>query len=77
MAAGDTRVADLVDTVHNEIDSTICSHCVYNRTTCPREGGCWPIHMMNLQYVAVIKGIQIIGRTPSEVYSKITWYYIT
>ena len=26
MAAGDTNAADLVDTVHHEMDSTICSH---------------------------------------------------
>ena len=29
MAAGDTRVADPVDTVHHEMDSTIRSHHVY------------------------------------------------
>ena len=32
---------------------------------------------MNLQYVAVIKDSQIVGRTPSEIYSQITWYYKT
>ena len=29
MKAGDTRVADLVDTVHHEIASTFCNHRVY------------------------------------------------
>ena len=29
MAAGDTRAADLVDTVHHEIDSAVCSHNFY------------------------------------------------
>ena len=61
MEAGDTRVADLVDTVHHEIASAFCNHRVYksvvtsNRTTHPREGACWPIHTIYLQYVAVIK----------------------
>ena len=32
---------------------------------------------MNMQYVTVIKDSQIVGRTPSEIYSQITYYYIT
>ena len=48
-----------------------------NRTTRPREGTCQPIHMMNLQHVTVIRDSQIVGCTPSEIYSKITGYYVT
>ena len=37
MAAGDTRAADLVDTVRHEMDSAVRSHCfyksVYSRVT--------------------------------------------
>ena len=55
---------------------TICV-VVNNRTTRPREGACWPIHTMNLQYVAVINDSQIVGHTTSKFYSQITWYYIT
>ena len=29
MEAGDTRAADLVDTVHRKMDSTVRSHCFY------------------------------------------------
>ena len=29
MAAGDTHVADLVDTMHHEMDSMVCSYRVY------------------------------------------------
>ena len=36
MTAGDTRVADLLDTVHYEMDSVVCGHL--------------PIHTMNLQW---------------------------
>ena len=32
---------------------------------------------MNLPYVAVIKDSQIVSCTPLEIYSQITWYYIT
>ena len=48
-----------------------------NRTTRPRKGACRPTYMMNLPYVAVIKDTQIVGRTPLEFYSQITWCYIT
>ena len=65
MAAGNTSVADPIDTVHHKMDSTVRSHRVYKsmisvftsniRTTPPREGACWPINTVNLEYVAVIK----------------------
>ena len=82
MEADDTRVANLVDTVHHEIDSAVPpvrNHHVYkavwsplsNRTTYSREGACWPIHMIYLQYVAVIKDSQTVVRTPSEIYSHV------
>ena len=29
MEAGDTCVADPVDAVHHEMDSAVCTHCVY------------------------------------------------
>ena len=29
MEAGDTFAADPVDTVHNEMDRAVCSHCFY------------------------------------------------
>ena len=29
MAAGNTCVADPIDAVHHEMDSVVCSHCVY------------------------------------------------
>ena len=88
IAAGDTRVPDPVDTVHHEMDSTVHSHipCSYvsifvvtsnRRTTRSREGACWSIHMINMQYVTVIKDSQIVGHTLSEIYLQITWYYIT
>ena len=80
MAAGDTHVADLIDTVHHavhhdEMDSMVCNHCVYssvrspNRTTHPRKRACQPILMMNLQYMAVIKDSQIVGCTLSDISS--------
>ena len=62
MAAGDIHAADLVDTVHHEMDS---------RTTHPREGAGRPIHTMKLQYVAVINDSQIVGQTPSKFFSQI------
>ena len=84
MAAGNTHVADPVDTVHHEMDSTICSHCVYKTVWSPvigehliLKGAYWPIHKTNLLYMAVIKDSQISGCIPSEIYSQITWYYIT
>ena len=78
MEAGDTCAADLVDNVHHEIDSVVRSHHfidLCSRRT--REGACWPIHTMNLQYVAVINDSQIVDHTPLKFYSQITWYYIT
>ena len=62
MDGSDTCVADPVDTVHHEMDSTVlnlrltmfinlCGHTSDERKTCPREGACWPIHTMNLQYI--------------------------
>ena len=84
MEAGDTHAADLVDTVHLEMDSMVRSHrfcksVVANnrRTTHPIEGACQPINRMNLQYVAVINDYQIVDLTPSKFYSQIMWYYIT
>ena len=95
MTASDTRVVDLMDTlrdtVHHEMDSMIRDHHIYKLMICiasnmrkphPREEACWPIHTMNLQYVAVIKDFQIVGHTLLEIYlhitrSHITWYYIT
>ena len=35
MEAGDTRVANLVDTVHHEIDSVVRNHCVYKSVWSP------------------------------------------
>ena len=79
MAAGDTHIADLVDTVHHKIDSKVHSHHVYKsvwspvirqRITRPREGACQPVHMIDLQYVALIKDSWILSL--SEIYSRIT-----
>ena len=56
-----TCVTDLVDTVHHEMDSIVHSHHFYksvitsNRTTRLREGACWPMHTMNVRYMAVTK----------------------
>ena len=59
MAAGDARAAGPLDTVHHEMDIIVYSHHVYKsvhvitsnrKTTCPREGACWPIHMINFQW---------------------------
>ena len=55
MVAGNTRVVDLLNTIHHEMDSMSCSHnviCVVasNRTTHPGEGACWIFHMMILQW---------------------------
>ena len=69
MESGNTHVADPVDFVRHEMDSTVCSHRFYksgcvvagNRTTRPREGACRPINTMNLQYMAVIHDYQIVG----------------
>ena len=41
--------------------------CPSSRTTRPREGACWPIHTMNLQYMAVINGYQIRDSWPHSV----------
>ena len=35
MAAGNTRAADPVDTVHHEMDSTVRSHCFYKYVQLP------------------------------------------
>ena len=35
MEAGNTRVTDLVDAVHHEIDSAVHSHCVYESVCSP------------------------------------------
>ena len=51
--------------------------CQYRITTHPREGACLPIHTKNLQYIAVIKDSPTVGRTLSEIYLQITWYYFT
>ena len=81
MAASDTHVADLLDTIHYEMDGVVCSHRVYcmvaSNRTCLREGAFQPTDMMNLPYMAVIKDSQIVGRALMEIYSQIMWYYIT
>ena len=85
MAASDTHVADTLDTMHYEMNSVIRSHRVYNiicivgsnRRTHLRGGACRPNNMMNLPYMAVIKDSQVVSRAPTEIYSQITWYYIT
>ena len=38
MAADDTRIVDLVDTVHHEINSTVRSHRVYKFVWSPAIG---------------------------------------
>ena len=59
MAAGNTHVADLLDTVYHEMDKLTCSHHDYKsvwspvanrRATFPGEGACWPIQAMNLKW---------------------------
>ena len=59
MAAGDAHAAGPLDTVHREMDIVVHSRHVYKsvhvitsnrKTTRPREGACWPIHMINLQW---------------------------
>ena len=55
MAAGDICVADLLNTVHHEMDSVSCSHnviCIVasNRATHLGEGACCTFHMMYLQW---------------------------
>ena len=35
MTAGDTHIADLLDTVHHEMDSMVCGHHVYNSVWSP------------------------------------------
>ena len=65
------------------MDTEAHSHRFYksvvasNRTTRSREGTCWPVYTMNLQYIAVINDSQIVGHTLSRFYSQITWYYTT
>ena len=52
---------------------TVHSHHLYkcvvasNRRTRPREGACWPIHTMNLRYMAVINRSQIRDSWPYSV----------
>ena len=67
MAAGDIHLADPIDTsVHHEIDSTVHSYCVYKPVWSPvieqlvlsKEKACWPIHTLNLQYLAVMQTSQ-------------------
>ena len=79
MAAGDTRAADPVDTVHHEMDSLVCSHRFYKSVQLPvleqlilEKEPARPIHTMNLQYVAVINDSQIASHTPLKFYSQIT-----
>ena len=38
MAAGNTHVADPVDTVHHKKDSAVCSHSVYKSVWSPVKG---------------------------------------
>ena len=38
MAAGNTHIADPVDTVHHEMDNTVHSHCVYKSMWSPVTG---------------------------------------
>ena len=59
MAAGNTRVVDLLDTVHHEIDSVAHSHHVYKSVWSPVKEQLiqekelyWP-HMINLPEIAV------------------------
>ena len=66
------------------MDSVVHSHRVYKSVWSPvireqlsLEKEPTGQSIMILQYVAVIKDSQIVGRTPSEIYSQITWYYIT
>ena len=82
MAEGDTCAADPVDTVQHEMASAVVvtvfiNLCSDRRTTRPREGARQPIHMKNLQYVEMINDPQIVSHTLVEIYSQITWYYIT
>ena len=89
MAAGGTCAADAVDTVHHEMDSAVRIVTIFinmhvqspvtgNKFMLEKELYSWTIHTMNLQDVAVINNSQIVGHTPSKVYSlQIMWYYIT
>ena len=72
MAAGDTCAADTVDVVCHEMDSVVRSHCFHKIGE-----ACWPINMMNLQYVVVINYYQTVGLTLLKFCSQITWYYVT
>ena len=57
------------------MDTTVCSHRAYKLMICvvaskrrphrPREAACWPIHTINLQYVAVIKDSQKVAHINS------------
>ena len=38
MAAGDTCIANLVDTVHHEMDNVVCSYHVYKSVWSPVTG---------------------------------------
>ena len=85
MEAGDTRAADLVDTVHRKMDSAVHNHRFYKSVQSRVIGKQVLLEKKPLanphdefaQYVVVVNDSQIVGCTPSKLYSQITWYYIT
>ena len=73
METGDTCVAELLDTVHHEMDSMIHGHHVYKSVWLPVIGKQLvlkkkPANPDNEFTVAVIKGSQTVGHISNELF---------
>ena len=80
MGAGDTHVADPLDTVHQEMDSVIVGHHGYKSVWSPVLEQ--PLLLTNPQLnphdesvVVVIKDAQIVSNIILEKFSWVTWYF--
>ena len=80
MAAGDTHVADPLDTVYHEMDSMVHGHHVYKSVWSPVVGEQLvlekePANPHDEFAVAVIKDSQIVGHILKK-YLQIMWYFL-
>ena len=79
-SAGDTHIADLLDTVYNVIDNVIVSHHGYKSVWSPVLEQ--PLLQTNPQLnphdesvMVVIKDAQIVSHILLEKFSWVTWYF--
>ena len=70
LAAGSTRVTNLLNTAHHEMDSILCSHHLYKSMIVIREpslGRSLPANLKDEFAVTVIMDSQIVSHIPSDI----------